>query len=53
MVFIGSLLHLHAVHSDPAADGETLSDQAELGSAAQQKVVELWKETPGSTRLLS
>ncbi len=43
VVFIGGLLHLHAIHSDPAADSKTLPNQAELRSAAQQKVVELWR----------
>lgn len=41
MVFIGGLLHLHAVHSNSAANSETLSNQAEFWSAAQQEVVEL------------
>lgn len=26
VVLIGSLLHLHAIHSDPAADSKTLPD---------------------------
>lgn len=44
MAVIGCLLHLHAVHSNPAAHSETLANQAELRSAAQQEVVELWRE---------
>lgn len=45
MVFIGGLLHLHALHSDSAADGKALPNEAELRSAAQQEVVELSSET--------
>lgn len=41
MVFIVGLLDLHAFYSNSAADSETLPDQAELRSAAEQKVVEL------------
>lgn len=45
VVFIGGLLHLHAIHSYSAADGKALPNEAELGSAAQQEVVELSSET--------
>jgi len=38
-------MHLHAIHSNPIADRETLPDQAELWRAAQQKVVELRRES--------
>lgn len=41
MVFIVGLLDLHALYSNSAADCETLSNQAEFWSAAEQKVVEL------------
>lgn len=47
VVFVGGLLHLHAVHSYSTAHGETLADQAELGGAAQQEVVELDETRPG------
>lgn len=35
---------MHAVHSNSAAHSETWPNEAELGSAAQQKVVELWEK---------
>ncbi len=41
VVFIGGLLHLHALHSDPASHSKTLPDKAKLRNAAEQKVVEL------------
>lgn len=41
VVFVAGLMDAHAVHADPAADGEALPHQAEPRVAAQQEVVEL------------
>lgn len=41
MVFVVGLLDMHSFYPNSAADCETLSNEAEFWSAAEQKVVEL------------